>query len=373
MEHRPPSHDIIHAPSLEQIGFEEYEPPEGFCPLWRSYRGEGETSGSFHILAPSDRWQIAIHDFTLLHDTVMEFELPEYLSVAWYESISGEEFTPYRRLRAKSIWGFYSGDGGWRGLVHGGVPVKAVSIEVRPEMSRAYLEREYDGQFERVRDAFASLSDDGDSPELRALLAGLWPRPGDEHRSQLYYEGKVFEAMGLIVERTKARRDTSGRAVAPEDRERIQAVALYIDDHCASALTVDDLARAACMSPTKFKECFKAVTGSTLTRYVQSRRISQGCCGCPTCRSSRWRTRWATRAPAVSASCSAARPACCPASTAGDWSGRRRGGRGGAARTPRAWARPPRAQERPRRRSRSASPRRAGGSPRSGGTCRPRP
>ena len=183
MEHRPPSHDIIHAPSLEQIGFEEYEPPEGFCPLWRSYRGEGETSGSFHILAPSDRWQIAIHDFTLLHD--------------------------------------------------------------------------------------------GDSPELRALLAGLWPRPGDEHRSQLYYEGKVFEAMGLIVERTKARRDTSGRAVAPEDRERIQAVALYIDDHCASALTVDDLARAACMSPTKFKECFKAVTGSTLTRYVQSRRISQ--------------------------------------------------------------------------------------------------
>ena len=170
MEHRPPSHDIIHAPSLEQIGFEEYEPPEGFCPLWRSYRGEGETSGSFHILAPSDRWQIAIHDFTLLHDTVMEFELPEYLSVAWYESISGEEFTPYRRLRAKSIWGFYSGDGGWRGLVHGGVPVKAVSIEVRPEMSRAYLEREYDGQFERVRDAFASLSDDGDSPELRALL-----------------------------------------------------------------------------------------------------------------------------------------------------------------------------------------------------------
>ncbi|MFR3090392.1 MAG: hypothetical protein ACLTMP_00445 [Eggerthella lenta] len=67
----------------------------------------------------------------------MEFELPEYLSVAWYESISGEEFTPYRRLRAKSIWGFYSGDGGWRGLVHGGVPVKAVSIEVRPGRCRA--------------------------------------------------------------------------------------------------------------------------------------------------------------------------------------------------------------------------------------------
>ena len=48
-----------------------------------------------------------------------------------------------------------------------------------------------------------------------------------------------------------------------------------MDDHCSSTLKVADLARAACMSPTKFKECFKAVTGSTLTQYVQGRRISQ--------------------------------------------------------------------------------------------------
>lgn len=274
MSNRPPSHDVIHAPSLARIGFEECAPPAGFCPLWRSYRGDGEATGSFHVLAPTDRWQIAIHDFTPQRDTVMEFELPEYLSVAWHESISGEEFTPYRRLRARSIWGFYSGDGGWRGLAHGGVPVRSVSVEVRPEMSRAWLESEYDGQFERVRDAFASLNDGDGSPELRALLAGLWPRPGDERRSQLYYEGKVFEAMGLIVERTKARAAAPGRAVAPEDRERIREVALYIDDHCARTLTVDDLARAACMSPTKFKQCFKAVTGSTLTRYVQGRRVA---------------------------------------------------------------------------------------------------
>jgi AraC-like DNA-binding protein len=28
------------------------------------------------------------------------------------------------------------------------------------------------------------------------------------------------------------------------------------------------------MSPTKFKECFKAVTGSTLTQHVQLRRMN---------------------------------------------------------------------------------------------------
>lgn len=266
----------IHASSLGATGFEEAPNPPGFCPLWHTFAAHDSCShGSFHVLAPTDLWQISIHDFTLPEDTLLDFKLPEYLSVTYHDSISGEEFTPYRKLRAKSIWGFYSGDGGWRGLVHGGLPIRAIGIEVRPEMSKTFLEREYGGQFSRVRDAFASLSDDADNPELRALLMGLWPKPGHEHRSLLYYEGKVLEAMGLIVERTKARPATIGRSVLPADRDRIMSVASYIDDHCASDHKVADLSRAACMSPTKFKECFKAVTGSTLTQYVQARRISQ--------------------------------------------------------------------------------------------------
>lgn len=266
----------IHASSLTAVGFEEAPNPTGFCPLWHSFAaGDGATCGSFHVLAPSDLWQISIHDFTLPEDMLLDFKLPEYLSVTYHDSISGEEFTPYRKLRAKSIWGFYSGDGGWRGLVHGGLPIRAIGIEVRPNMSREFLEREYDGQFERVRDAFASLGEGGDFPELRTLLMGLWPKPGDENRSLLYYEGKVLEAMGLIVERTKSSAHTPKRSVLPADRERIMSVTSYIDDHCATTLTIADLARAACMSPTKFKECFKAVTGSTLTQYVQARRISQ--------------------------------------------------------------------------------------------------
>lgn len=266
----------VHTGHLDALDFHEVEPPEGFGPLWRSWRSEaGIGTGNFHVLAASELWQLSIHDFTMTRDTLLDFSLPEYLSVTWYDSISGEEFTPYRKMRAKSIWGFYSGDGAWRGLVHGGVPVRSIGIEVRPEMSRAYLEREYDGQFEHVRDAFASLADGGEFPEMRALLCGMWPKPGDERRSLLYYEGKVLEAMGLIVERTKRRPPTPQRTVSPADRERIYAVTSFIDDHCANMLTVTDLAHAACMSPTKFKECFKAVTGCTLTRYVQARRCAQ--------------------------------------------------------------------------------------------------
>lgn len=265
----------IHDATLEQSGFAEVTRPAGFGPLWKSYASRsGFARGYYHLCAPSDRWSIAIHDFTLEKDALLEFKLPEYLSITWYESISGEELTPYRKLRAKAPWGFYSDQGGWRGLVHGGVPVHAIGIEVTPRMSTEYLEAEYEGQFENVRDAFLSVNDMHAFPEMRALLASLYPHPGDEGKSQLFYEGKVLEALGLLVERTRISRQRPRARLSEEDARRIRSVVAYIDDHAARNLLVSDLARAACMSPTKFKESFRIETGLTLTAYVQRRRAS---------------------------------------------------------------------------------------------------
>lgn len=110
---------------------------------------------------------------------------------------------------------------------------------------------------------------------MKGLLRRLWPQPGDPPHSELYYEGKVLEAMGLIVEHSRTDRPGKGRAPSLADRERIHDIICYIDDHCSSELRISDLAAIACMSPTKFKETFRKVNGKTLTQYVQGRRMSQ--------------------------------------------------------------------------------------------------
>lgn len=260
---------------LAEAGFEEVPSPSGFDPLWRSFASrDGSFDGRYHLCTLGSEWNIVIHDFTLAEDQVLEFDLPDYLSVSWHESISGEELSPYRKLKAKALWGFCSGGTAWRGLIHGGIPVKSVGIEVSPAMSATYLEREYGGQFERVRDAFLSLNDMHAFPEMRALLMGLVPQSGDEGRTAMYYEGKVLEALGLLVERTRRASKTPSARLSPEDICRIRAVAAYIDDHAPLRMSVPDLSRAACMSPTKFKACFRAETGLSVTSYIQQRRVS---------------------------------------------------------------------------------------------------
>lgn len=260
-----------------ESGFARAVSPEGFGELWRSYcLWDDRCRGWFHSLSPEDAlWSISIHDFVLRDDFVMDFDLPSYLTVTWFKSISGEEFNPYRKLKPNSIWGQSIGSGPWRGVAHGGVPVQSVSIEVAPEFSMQFLEREYEGQFQNVERAFVSLGRDGEFPEMKALLSRLWPQPGDAPHSKLYYEGKVLEAMGLIVERTRSGVPKKDEAVSTADRERMHDVARYIDDHCSAELRISELAAITCMSPTKFKETFKRVNGKTLTQYVQGRRMSQ--------------------------------------------------------------------------------------------------
>lgn len=266
----------FHSVSLAQAGFHPTPSPEGFGPLWTSFASdEGLVRGRFHTCAPTDRWSLSIHDFTLTRDAVLEFELSEYASITWYESISGEEFAPYRRLRAKSLWGLYSDQGGWRGLVHGGIPVRAIGVEVPRSTVEAYLVDECPEGLAGVTQAVRALNDLDHYPELQSLLCSLWPRPGDEHRSAVYYEGKVLEALGLVVERSRKQKPAAAPLViGDEDRGRILSVMSYIDDHAPSTLSSEELACAACMSATKFKRCFKAVSGKTLTQYVQHRRMS---------------------------------------------------------------------------------------------------
>ena len=71
---------------------------------WRLSPEFGE--GFYWVYAKKDLYDIKIHDFYFHEDFFMKFNLPEALSITQYESISGEELNPYRRMSAGCIKAF---------------------------------------------------------------------------------------------------------------------------------------------------------------------------------------------------------------------------------------------------------------------------
>lgn len=266
----------IYAPVLLDYGFVPEPDNTRFGPMGTCWRQTGSHgSGYYWTYFQKDLFDIKIHDFSFKEDSFLEFHFPECLNITWYESISGEELSPYRRLNAGCVKSFLGGEGPYRVLVHKNIPVRCIGIEVTPAYYEDYLRRQYPDEYVNPVEAFRWVDQTEDFPEMARLLRQVRDYRGEGIAAKLFYESKVAEAMSMVVARHKAHPGPAGPRISAEDRERLENVTSYIDDHYAFELPLERLAQIACMGATKLKSTFRQLHGRTITDYIQERRMSQ--------------------------------------------------------------------------------------------------
>lgn len=73
----------------------------------------------------------------------MDVEIPEGINIQRYDSVSGEEFNPYRRLSAGDIETIVGGKQHYRALIHKRIPIHSVGIEILPNYYEDFLKKQY--------------------------------------------------------------------------------------------------------------------------------------------------------------------------------------------------------------------------------------
>ena len=242
----------------------------GIC--WKLSPEIGE--GSYWTYGQKNLYDIKIHNFSFHKDSLLEFFLPECLSITRYDSISGEELAPYRRLSAGCIKTYIGGYEPYQVLIHKNIPIRSIGIEILPAYYENYLKRQYPEEYRNPVEAFRKIDQTTDFPEMSRLLSELQNYRGDGMAAKLFYESKVAEALSLVVEYQKKGPPVSSKLSA-QDLERIQTVAAYLSDHYAAKIPMERLTQIACMGTTKLKSSFKKVYDCTITEYIQQRRMSQ--------------------------------------------------------------------------------------------------
>lgn len=246
-------------------------PPEGEC--WKLMPEGG--GGYYWFYEAGDRYNIKIHDFWFREDTVLNMQIPESLSVTWYESISGEELYPYRKLNCRVVKSFLGGYEPFRALIHRNVPIRSIGIEYRPAYYESYLKEQFQDLYQSPTDAFRSIDETADFPEMTRLLQNLWAYRGEGLPATLYYDAKAAEALSLVFERHRKLNQRQPAQLPASDQAMLHSVSAYIQDHYADQLSIDMLAKIACMGTTKLKKCFKLHFGCTIADYIQQVRIDQ--------------------------------------------------------------------------------------------------
>lgn len=261
---------------FEKMNFTPCPAPAGFPKMGDCWSLTSAGGGGYYwVYEVGDRYNIKIHDFWFREDTVIDLRIPEALSVTWYESISGEELSPYRKLNCHVVKSFLGGYEPFRALIHRNIPIRSIGIEYRPAYYEAYLKEQFGELYQSPADAFRSIDETADFPEMIRLLKQLWRYQGEGLPATLYYDAKAAEALSLVFERHR-KLNERGQAQLPQaDQALLQSLAAYIGDHYADELSIEMLARIACMGTTKLKRCFRAYFNCTVADYIQQVRIDQ--------------------------------------------------------------------------------------------------
>jgi AraC-like DNA-binding protein len=263
-------------PLLKQHGFIPAPENEEFGPAWKCWRLSPEIGAGFYwIYAQKDLFDIKIHDFHFHKDSFMEFNFPECLSITQYHSISGEELSPYRRLSAECIKAFIGGYEPYKVLIHKKIPIRSIGIEIMPSYYEDYLKRQYPGEYTSLSGAFLQLGQTLDFPEMARVLHQIKTYRGNGIAASLFFEGKVAEAVSLVVERQQRVKAIRAKHLSNQDISQLETVTAYLNDHYAFDIPLERLAKIACMGTTKLKMSFKQMHNCTITEYIQQRRMCQ--------------------------------------------------------------------------------------------------
>lgn len=261
---------------LTDNGFSVDENNHDYPPSGTTYRLSNNIGeGYYWIYSKKDLFDIRIHDFAFKEDFFFDFDLPGCLSITQYESISGEELNPYRRINAGCIKTFVGGEKAYKALIHKRIPVKAIGIEIMPAYYEEYLKNEYPGEYINPLEAFKTIDQTTNFPEMQKLLHEVLNYRGQGIAASLFYEGKVAEAVSLMVEEHKKLLNQTKRHLSNEDIQQLENVVSYLNDHYAYDISLERLSKIACMGTTKLKTSFKLLKGCPITEYVQNRRMSQ--------------------------------------------------------------------------------------------------
>ena len=94
-----------------------------------------------------------------------------------------------------------------------------------------------------------------DHPQLVLLLKQLQSYHGFSPSAKLFYEGKVLEAVALVLE--EARRSSQTKRslrMTSADEANLNAAVRYIDNHYAFGVTLEQLSKVFLMGTTKLSK-----------------------------------------------------------------------------------------------------------------------
>jgi AraC-like DNA-binding protein len=260
-------------PYLEAIGFSMA--PCQAKPGVRFSLDPALGEGTVWVYAKAGHFFIQTMDFCFYEDVSFEYPQFNFISFGYYESLLYADH--HAVFNCPYLFGYRSRPQTYKCEIPKQVPVRNHCIVLAPAYYEHYLKMAYPDEYEELLAALSRHRGVIHLPELVLLLKQLTHFSGEGAAAKLYYESKVAEMLALIVRHNHNHKQGKHQSPLTDlDRGGLSAVLAYIDHHSGDfRIPLEQLAKLACMSPSKLKYTFKKGYDCTISEYMNRIRIQK--------------------------------------------------------------------------------------------------
>lgn len=259
-------------PYLEAIGFTaspHFDTKPGVCFTLDPALGQG----TVWVYAKPGHFFIQTMDFCFNEDVPFEYPQFDFISFGYYESLLYSD--EHAVFNSPYLLGYRSRMRTYKCIIPKRDPVRNSCIVLAPAYYEGYLRKTYPDEYEEILAALERQRGLIHLPELVLVLKQLTHFSGNGAAAKLYYESKVAEMLALIVNYNQ-KQNTRKALLTDPDYNGLAAVLAFIDSHCGDFhISLEQLAKLACMSPSKLKYTFKKAYDCTIFEYIGRIKIQK--------------------------------------------------------------------------------------------------
>lgn len=229
--------------------------------------------GTVWVYAKPGHFFIQTMDFYFYEDVPFEYPQFDFISFGYYESLLYTD--EHAVFNSPYLLGYRSRTQTYKCIIPKREPVRNSCIVLAPAYYEDYLRKTYPDEYEELLAALEQQRGLIHLPELVLLLKQLAHFSGNGAAARLYYESKVAETLALIVNHNQ-QQGMRKSPLSDSDHDGLAAVLAFIDSHSDNyRIPLEQLAKLACMSPTKLKYTFKKAYDCTIFEYISRKRMQK--------------------------------------------------------------------------------------------------
>jgi AraC-like DNA-binding protein len=269
---RPFTIENEYKPYLEAIGFSvdpHFHAKSGVRFSLDPAIGEG----SVWVYAKPGHFFIEVMDFHFYEDVPFEYPQFDFISFGYYESLLYAD--EHAVFNSPYLMGYRSRTQTYNCVIQKGEPVRNICIVLAPAYYEHYLSQTFPDEYEELLAVLEGQCGVIHLPELVLLLKQITHFSGKGAAARLYYESKVAEMLALIVNYSH-KQGTQKSPLTDLDRQGLSAVLTFINSQSVDTrISIEQLAKLACMSPTKLKYTFKKAHDCTISEYINRIKMQE--------------------------------------------------------------------------------------------------